>query len=190
MKKVIVMSGVSGSGKTTHAHHLMQNYLDSIGINPRTHEEYHKYLDPNSDSNHLAKVSADDYFIGEDGVYKFDPTKIGLAHDKCFYNYIEALQFKIEFVVVDNTNCSNEEIAPYMLGASAFGYEAEIITLAPILDIDLVDISYGERERYILKCAERNSHGATYEVIMKQFNALFNRFLLPWWENTNIRVKF
>lgn len=107
MKKVIVVSGISGSGKSTYAHTLTANG----GV----------------------ILSADDYFTGYDTrPYSFDSTLLGKAHAMCFKLYVEQLQHALSedrLVIVDNTNTTAVEIAPYMLAADAFGYLAEVHTL-------------------------------------------------------------
>lgn len=102
MKRVIILRGVPGSGKSTF-----------IG------KEYPEAM----------VVSADHFFVEEDGVYRFDGTKIQAAHGQCFRRYIEAIQTGKELIVVDNTSLSVIEIAPYVAGAEAFGYDVEIVSL-------------------------------------------------------------
>jgi hypothetical protein len=99
--KVIILSGVSGSGKTTYCKSLGAHYT----------------------------CSADQHFM-LNGVYKFDAKELGQAHANCFYRFIGyMLDSKRSLpVVVDNTNCSTWEISPYVLGAQAFGAEVEIVT--------------------------------------------------------------
>lgn len=79
MRQVVILSGVSGAGKSTYAEKLL---TETQGI----------------------KVSADHYFMWED-TYKFDPTKLGEAHADCFKRFISHLQapFSWSCVVVDNT---------------------------------------------------------------------------------------
>lgn len=99
---VIVMQGVSGSGKSTIARKLVEGH-SSARI-----------------------VSADDYHM-RDGVYRFDATKLGEAHGQCMRNFVESLQAKVELIVVDNVNSRELSIAPYMALAKAYGYEATIL---------------------------------------------------------------
>lgn len=106
MKQVIIMLGVSGSGKSTYAMNLMSR--------------------ENTCAKSLARVSAD-FFFSKSGSYIFDPAKLGEAHAWCFRNFLDELRGKTELVIVDNTNSTPMEISPYMLGAQAFGYEAKII---------------------------------------------------------------
>ena len=116
--KVIVMSGISGSGKSTYAKRVVSETEPSM-----------KFRDGERYGDYAIIVSADDHFINNAGEYQFDASMLAEAHNECFRDFIEALQSEVGLVIVDNTNCSSEEIAPYMLGASAYGYEAEIVTI-------------------------------------------------------------
>jgi predicted kinase len=153
MRKVIVMSGVSGSGKTTYAEKLLNETGGS-------------------------KVSADHYFM-QFGEYVFKPAKLGEAHADCFRQFLFYLKAEsCPLIVVDNTNLDATEIAPYMLGASAFGWSAEIITLwhrVPALAYKML--------------AERNVHGVSQETIIQQMIRLYDRKLPSYWKNTAIDVK-
>lgn len=158
MRKVVVMSGLSGSGKST--------YVQDVLFGRKKEGNVIQWAGNGS----CVVLSADDYFIGRDGVYRFDPTKLSSAHGECFRNFISALESECELVVVDNTNTTNEEIAPYMLGAQAYGYDAEIVTLRASVSM----------------CVERNTHGVTQRGIEAQWVRLCSRKLLPWWKNSDI----
>ena len=88
MKKrnVIILKGVSGSGKSTFA-----------------------TLFPNA-----VICCADDYFTDENGNYNFDQTKIGHAHAACRDKFDEALEDEsIENIVVANTNTRPSDYTYY-----------------------------------------------------------------------------
>ena len=162
MGKVVILSGVSGSGKSTTARKLWNE------------------LEPGT---YCRVVSADDFFMVE-GVYKFDPTKLSEAHGKCFRDFIAELQpnavgkYNHDLVVVDNTNTTSEEIAPYILGAQAFGWEVEILTSLPHPTTNWAD--------YYAMCAARNAHGVGFDTIKAQHKRIVNRSLPPWWKNTHL----
>src|SRR5690606_33271326 len=121
----IIMSGISGSGKSTWAEKLCHG-LSSTGYN-------------------FSIVSADSYFM-RDGVYQFDPKKLSDAHGACCYDFINQLALQTPLVVVDNTNTTAVEIAPYILIAQAYHYDVEIITVMC------------ESEDDVKAAAARNSH--------------------------------
>jgi predicted kinase len=158
MKRVIIMSGVSGSGKSTYI-------------------EKHFPL--------ATCCSADTYFLHFDTKeYRFNASKLGEAHAACFRRFIEAVRGEDEWlasdlVVVDNTNTTIEEIAPYMIGAAAYGYQAEIITFA--------------RPTFLAVCealAMRNGHGVSADTIAAQARRLRDRKLPSYWKNTTVPIQF
>ncbi len=161
MGQVKILSGVSGSGKSTYARKLWNA------------------LEP---GNYCKVVSADDFFM-RDGHYIFDPKRLSDAHGKCFRDFIAALNsnegFKPEYdlVVVDNTNTTVSEVSPYILGAQAYGWDVEILTVMCRTDED------------VKVCASRNSHGVPSDVVFAQHNRLCARELMPWWKNTTMYVE-
>lgn len=160
MRKVIIMSGVSGSGKSTY----MQKLFEEVG-----------------EGIVFAEVSAD-HFFKKDGVYNFDASKLSEAHGECFNDFITHMRHLCELVVVDNTNTTDVEIAPYILGAQAFGYEAEIVTLVRPTGMDPND--------YYRACHARNSHGVSEVGVKQQFSRILNRKLPPWWKVSFVESKF
>lgn len=172
MRNIKIMSGISGSGKSKKAGEIILEYTAGLNLT----------LDqiialPKSDRRGTAAYcSADAYFMqkNESGElkYVFNPADLSKAHGECFREFITAMQAGTQIVVVDNTNTTNEEISPYILGAQAFGYESEIITLHCNPEV----------------AAVRNSHGVPIQGVMAQYQRLQNRKLMPWWKNTDIHV--
>ena len=142
---VIIMSGISGSGKSTYARRRF----------------------PGADV-----VSADHYFMEDGGRYVFDRTKLGDAHAECFRRFIYLLERGDCPIVVDNTNLSVQEIAPYVLGARAFDCDVEIITFRADVETCL-----------------RNVHGLGEMALNKQLARLNSRHLPKEWKNEDIRVQ-
>lgn len=106
--RILVLSGLPGSGKSTHAQKLA-GQLKRVDI-----------------------ISADDYFNQPDGSWAFDPTKIGEAHASCMRRFVQRCLVPhddVDTVIVDNTSLSVAEIAPYMAVASAYGHSAEVVRI-------------------------------------------------------------
>lgn len=145
--KVQVLRGVPGCGKSRYAKSL-----------------------------HNARVvSADQFFEGPDGSYNFDPAKIGAAHSDCLRRYLALLNIinphaMPELLVVDNTNASIAEMAPYVALAAAHGFEVEIVEF--VCDPAVA--------------AARNVHGVPAEIVQKIHDiARANDPLIPpWWKRT------
>jgi predicted kinase len=120
--------------------------------------------------------SADDFFIGPDGVYRFDGAKIREAHKWCMKKFITLVRMgdgdegaKVPEIVVDNTHTQLWEFSGYVQIAEAFGYEVEIVRMDTPVDV----------------AASRNLHG----VPLKAVQSMADRFqkVLPWWKETVVK---
>jgi 2',3'-cyclic-nucleotide 3'-phosphodiesterase len=101
MKNVIILRGISGSGKSTYtAAHFP-----------------------------TAFVASADKFFERGGTYKFDPAKLGTAHAWCASVFEYALRRGDETVVVDNTNTKLWEFKGYLDLAAKYGYDVTVIRL-------------------------------------------------------------
>ena len=108
-RKVIVMRGASGSGKSTY----VKKHFPGAEI-----------------------CSADQFFIdSKTGEYEFNPKMLGAAHGECKRNFKNSLRSKVPLVVVDNTNTMLKELQPYIMAAQAANYEIEVIRLEVPLDV-------------------------------------------------------
>lgn len=89
--------------------------------------------------------SADDHFVGSDGVYRFDGSKLPAAHAECQGNTKSALSNGVSCAVA-NTFTQGWEFAPYLKIAEDTG--------ARIVVIDTFDGGMTDEE-----LAEKNVHG-------------------------------
>lgn len=155
--KVIVLIGVSGAGKSTY---IKENFsvVDIHGV-----------------------YSADHFFM-KDGEYVFDPAKLPQAHKSCLRRFTEAVQ-KMQgkgYLIVDNTNTSVMEMAPYCALALAYGHELELVAI----HCDPV------------AAARRNVHGVPEVAVMRQHSRMLHTLaksenggyanLPPWWPVTEV----
>lgn len=171
MRKVVVLSGLSGSGKSTMARNLILEHLGIKVDDFVTLDQILAVMPDDDTRNTIAYCSADRYFM-KDGVYKFNPAELSEAHNSCMLAYVSALLEEKELVIVDNTNLTDREIAPYILVGGAYDYQVEIITLRCSMAMAL----------------GRNVHGVSERAIENQWVALNSRQLAPWWKNTDIQV--
>jgi hypothetical protein len=149
--KVFILRGGSGSGKSTWA----QQYGDII-------------------------ISTDFFFLDENKNYKFNPSRIGEAHAETFKKFIGFCQNpprggtwgedgKDLILVVDNTNTSIAEFAPYAQVAASYGHEVQILTFV-----------YDP-----LAAFNRNIHGVSLTICMLQHMRLMREtsFIPSWWKH-------
>lgn len=137
--KIIILQAVPGSGKSTYA---KKHWPDA------------------------KVVSADAYFM-VDGEYRYDERKIGEAHRsglREFVGWVTASPvYRPPVVVVDNTNLTRVEMAPYADLANAFGWEVEVHSF--IIDVEIA--------------IRRNTHGAElhkWEVLAEKMEPP-----MPYW---------
>ena len=92
-----ILRGVPGCGKST----LAKNLAGEQGV----------------------VCEADNYFVSDyDGVYRYDPKKIGLAHGWCLDITRNAMESQIPVVVLSNTNTDPLHFKKYEVLAEIFGY--------------------------------------------------------------------
>lgn len=148
-KTVIVMRGLPGSGKSY--------YANGHSLTPAEA----------ADRGNVTVLSADHFFYNSEGEYVFEPSNLGAAHAFCFREFIKALQANTaDTIIIDNTNSSEIEIAPYMLGAAAFRRDARVVTVSCPVEL----------------CAQRNTHKVPLETIEKMALSM-NKPLPPWWSH-------
>ena len=135
-KVMVIMRGVSGSGKSTKAKQLGRG-----GV-----------------------ILSTDDFWGPD--YAFDPTRIGEAHQWNQDRAKEAIQKGISPIVIDNMNLQAWESKPYVEAAMAAGYEVQVAQSDdPMWQGFGPGTSQDEREQIIQELVRRNRHGVPEETI-------------------------
>ena len=108
--KVHILRACSGAGKSTKAAALVLTAMVAGLVS--------------------AVFSADTYMVDAEGNYCFDFTKLSECHNQCLRGFTEALQgAHYDVLIVDNTNTTLSEIAPYAALALAYGAELKITTL-------------------------------------------------------------
>ena len=110
MKRLIIMQGSSGSGKSTFVEE--RKHLNDIVL------------------------STDNYHFDENGNYAFDRKRLDEYHMKTLQACINAMQNATRnnerdcTIWLDNTNCKKEDIAPYLTFAKFNKFEVIYIRMA------------------------------------------------------------
>lgn len=125
---ITIMRGLPGGGKSFHSERIASELQAGI-----------------HSADSFPGLYGDD---DENGRPTFNVSLLGSAHGFCFRGAIEGLQ-NGQSVIVDNTNLSVDEIAPYILLAQAYGAEPKILTVTTD-----PETAYG-----------RNSHGVPWAVV-------------------------
>ena len=152
--KLIILRGPSGIGKTTY---IKNNFPEAIADG--------------------TVCSADHYFNDlVTGTYKFDPTKLGAAHQTC-KTKVESLLAdhsanNADYVVVDNTNLRQKEIKPYVDLAEKYDIPYEIITLQAPLELFL----------------KRNVHNVPEDVVKGMYQRMMSVKLPSEWNQRIVMV--
>jgi len=103
VKKLIIMRGIPGSGKTTKANELMKASPDSV------------------------RCSADDfpgYYLN--GSYKWSAEACSSAHSYCKSKFKYYLSLETNLIIIDNTNILKRDYKFYKDEAIKNGYKVEI----------------------------------------------------------------
>ena len=171
---VIILRGVSGAGKSTW---IRENFAKEI-----VRDIVWENMDPSyivggkgKSRPNVVVYSADHFFLDKEGNYIFDGSKLPLAHGTCLRKFALSMlepDPKQQTHIVDNTNTSVAEIAPYAALALAYGHELKLVTLH-------IDPAIA---------AERNVHGAPAEAVAGQAKRLLAADLMPWWPNEDVVV--
>ena len=107
MKKLIIIRGISGSGKSTFSN-LLKIAFEAQGLR-------------------AIQCEADGYFYDEDGSYNFNVKELNYAHEWCQDCVKLAMESNVEIILLSNTSTSNKEIEPYLALARQYGYTVDSI---------------------------------------------------------------
>lgn len=154
--RVRIMRGLPGSGKSHFGSEVLPRIFNS---------------DPTI-------CSADHFFTGADGVYRFDAAKLADAHFESRHAFFNALNPSEDqrifpnLIVVDNTNTMPTEIAFYYDLATLFTKDVEILTLEPPPILDTED--------WLQQCFSENQHGVPLANIRAMHDRM-KKHKLPWY---------
>lgn len=151
--KVIILRGISGSGKSWLAGKLAETYNENF----RDKEIYPR----------ACILSADKYFM-KNGEYLFDAKLLPKAHGLCLRYFMKAFVGEIpELCIIDNTNTRTLEVAPYYAIAQAHDSIVKLVTVMCQPDI----------------AWNRNTHGTPTSAVWQQHQHILHEDIPPWWNH-------
>lgn len=156
-----IMRGLPGSGKSTATAKLVKQAKD-MGLS-------------------VVVCSTDDYHLElVDNVWKyvFKADKLGQFHK---YNLRDAtchMEHGVDVVIIDNTNTTWKEIAPYAKAAKDCGYTVLVLEADTPWAFD------------VSECTKRNTHEVPKDAISRMLerytpNSLINSKLTEMWSNSH-----
>ena len=155
--RVIILRGLPGSGKSTLAKDLSRCIVSA--------DDYF-HLEPNDGLPRLELRGSE-----RPGPYQFNPAELPYAHGRCLRIFLELLREETWPVVVDNTNTTAVEMAPYVALAQAFGASVEIVRVVAPVSV----------------CMARQTHGVPEAAVHAMARRLDDP-LPPWWPAQRVEV--
>lgn len=154
--RVMILRGASGSGKSTYAKGIAATAKDM--------------------GERCEVVSADSFFMVGD-FYQFDPAKLAEAHAQCLRKFVSLLILSAgifaDTIIVDNTNTTIVEMAPYYALASAYGAALiEIVTLEAPSEV----------------CKMRNVHSVPDFAIERQLSNIERQDIPSFWKAHKLTI--
>lgn len=160
---VLILRGISGSGKSTFAASIEEQVSAVV-------------------------FSTDSCFM-KNGKYEFKPELLSFAHSRCLNLFTEAVRdmsmlltqmSKLDKdrrpkLIVDNTNCSIAEIAPYYAISEAYGLKPVIVEMVPRASYENPDV--------VINFAKRNIHSVPVNTVARQARTLVESRLPIWWDH-------
>lgn len=170
IKKVYLMRGVPGSGKSTYIGKIAKSLDDQAPVNIEVCSADHYFETCDCDTSHfrpgtwdhtnpqgyqnaLADIRA--YHVKyciKPKTYKFDFAKLGAAHTACQDKFIKLLEDPDSmYIFVDNTNTTKRELDFYVKACVGHGVEFKIVNV--ICDATVA--------------AKRNAHGVPEDKVLQ-----------------------
>jgi predicted kinase len=148
-KRLILMQGAPGCGKSTLAYELASYYSQ----------------------NHSVKVhSADRYWYevnepDQPEKYSWDTAKSGKNHVWNQKQVLGSMMADVDIIIVDNTNTLRKEAAPYVVLAGMYGYSVEAVRVDPGVEVCVARNEDRPEDRKVPEEVVRAMHGRMEDLL-------------------------
>lgn len=153
-KKVFILRGVPGSGKSTYIAKKVKEIDEKFPVDVEVVSADHYF----EECPHESDFAVEDFYqyhkkgCTAEKVYKFDATRLGRAHRQCQDRFIELLSSNgAMFIFVDNTNTTIKELNSYV--KACVGHDVEFVIVNIVCDPKVA--------------ATRNKHGVPVEKVLQ-----------------------
>jgi predicted kinase len=167
MRFCYIMRGVPGSGKSSSAHNIAMNYMNSAICN----FWIYKYVVENNtliakyfgirnnipgESNILSAIHSTDEYFMEGNKYNFNADSLYYNHKRNFLSFCNSIDKGIQIVICDNTNIKRNDWIKYAKYAKENNYIISVVEMPnPIPEV----------------AAQRNQHGVGVDTINKMISS-------------------
>lgn len=154
-KRVVILRGLPGSGKTSFAEFLLSTNKSSIR---HSTDDYFLVFDETNKTTVGAQTLQTTGHLSR-GKYVFVFERLQEYHNRNYEAFCKSVKEGIELVIVDNTNIQKAHYMRYLKSAQEAGYHVDVITIGGF-DPASIDLY-----------ARRNSHSVPYGAIQKMSRA-------------------
>jgi predicted kinase len=139
VKRLYVMQGVPGSGKSTIADYLGQQ-LSGFQLST-------------------------DMWRYAGGAYEYDPETNKRFHTDCQKACIIAMQDETPVIIIDNTNITYWQAEPYIIAARIFDYEVQVIRVDVNVEVAIARQLERPEERRVPEHVIRMMHDQIEDLV-------------------------
>jgi hypothetical protein len=125
------------------------------------------------------EISADDYYIDENGTYNFDPEKLKESHEWCRGEVQQFMADEYPVIVTHNTFTRKWEVDPYIGMATKYEYQVTVLNIfdGGLSDYDLSNRGEHNTPPYVIQKQRKRWENDVYYERPKEYhnNRSFNQ---------------